>query len=244
MQEAKWKKPTEAQRKFFEKNKLILPVRALAAYNIITYIQEETGIRYLQRIGLIRSLQNLIGTTLDTGETVEYITVIPFKKRNRRNTACSGIFVGVRAKNGNSFQCSLESCWKDGNCLLPKKNASQTIDWGRYMQFRENLLLEIGRLAKKLTETDPKWGFKRWRDDIFIFWIDPRKISGKRAVSMTATDGDFQYALMKEDEAVQIGELLTRIALPNGVAIRKLPIEGVCMYKLSINPNMFQENPV
>lgn len=49
---------------------------------------------------------------------------------------------------------------------------------------------------------------------------------------------------VEDSEANQVGELLARIPLSNGVAIRTLPFEGVCLYTLSINSDLLKENPV
>lgn len=245
----RWKKtekPTEAQKKFFERNKLVLPPTALIAENIIASIQEEEGARYLQKIELVRSLQNLIGITLDTGETIEYVTLIPFAKRSQvSNRPDSRILAGLRAKKGDHFQRGFERCLKGGSSLLPREYKNRTINWERYWLFREELLRGIERFAKELTEADPKWKFEKCASNVFgfWFWVDPKKVPGNRAVSTTATEGAFQYALVQDNEANQIGELIARLPLPDGVKIQRLPIEGVCAYKFSINPDLFLENP-
>ncbi|MDO8686791.1 MAG: hypothetical protein Q7K11_01100 [Candidatus Berkelbacteria bacterium] len=244
----KWKKPTETQRKFFERNRLVLPPKAVIAEDIIRFIQEEEGEKYLRRIELVRSLQSLIGTTLDTGETIEYIVFLPMARRGRARNV-SVVRAALRRTKGSLVRCGLEYCVKDGEPLLSRECKGDNIDWERYWLFRRHLLAEIVRLSQELLETDPKWMLQKYGGEI-KFWIDPRKVSGKRAIatmehSTGENGGHAQYAVMSDEEATQVGELLARIPLPNGVSIRKRFAEkGVCFYQIAINIDLFQENPV
>ncbi|MDO8593913.1 MAG: hypothetical protein Q7R93_00140 [bacterium] len=245
----KWKKPTETQRKFFERNKLVLPPKTLIADDIIRFIQEEEGEKYLRRIELVRSLQTtLIGMTLDTGETIEYIVFLPIARRERARNV-SVVRAALRRTKGSLVRCGLEYCVKNGEPLLSKEYTENNIDWERYWLFRQHLKQEIERKAKELVGTDPKWMLQKYGGG-FKFWIDPRKVSTKRAIatmehSTGENGGKAQYAVMNDEEATQIGELMARIPLPNGVSIRNRPEEeGTCFYQIAINPDLFKENPV
>ncbi len=233
--------PTETQKKFFDRNKLVLPPKAAIAEDIIRFIKEEDGERYLQRIELVRSLQvTLIGTELDTGETVEYITCTPLHRR--KSEYSSILLAGIRKGKGSLFQRRFEFCRKDGCPLFEQKERNPGVDWDRYSLFRSHLCEEIVKLSRELLETDPKWKFDMAGSE-FSFWIDPKKVSGKRATGKKV--GLIRYAVMNDEEANQVGELLARIPLPNGVSIRRQFMEpGVCGYQIHINPDLFKKDPI
>ncbi|PIQ68701.1 MAG: hypothetical protein COV91_02715 [Candidatus Taylorbacteria bacterium CG11_big_fil_rev_8_21_14_0_20_46_11] len=175
--------PTETQKKFFERNKLTLPPKARIAEDIIQFIMEEEGEKYLQRIDSVRYLQTtLIGTTLDTGETIQYIVCLPLTRRKREGRGHTSVFfAGIRGKNGNLFQRRFEYCVKDGSPLVEKRERYPGVDWGRYWLFGQRLLDDVVvRLSQGLFETDPKWAFSKDHNG-FKVWIDPREVSIKRA---------------------------------------------------------------
>lgn len=249
METPKWKQPTEAQKKFFARNRLVLPPTAKIAGNIIAFIQEEEGAMYLQKIEVVRSLQKLIGMRLDNGEVIEYITTLPFARRYRhrqhhspRTKRASPVLAGLRRPKGRIVQQGLEFCIKDGTPLLVNKAGDKVVDWERFCLFREDLLQDVKRRAVQFIADAPKWRFGMGLRNDFDFWITPGKSASGKDVP---ANGDEQlgmaHAFATDEELNQVGEMLGQIALPNGVKIIQVSNNGFARYRLSINPLLFEK---